>query len=94
MRTYKLSQDQYDRIKELQGGKCFICRRATGASKNLAVDHDHSCCPKTPTCGKCTRGLLCSRCNHDVLGHLRDDVDALLRAVDYLNHPPALDVIG
>lgn len=29
----------------------------------LHVDHNHDCCPKTPTCGSCTRGVLCTRHN-------------------------------
>lgn len=68
-----------------QGGKCFICQRATGKRRRLAVDHDH----KT---GR-VRGLLCNPCNRDVLGHLRDSVAALERAVTYLKHPPADQVL-
>lgn len=30
---------------------------------NLHIDHNHDCCPKPPTCGKCTRGVLCTRHN-------------------------------
>ena len=29
----------------------------------LHVDHNHDCCPRTPTCGQCTRGVLCTRHN-------------------------------
>jgi hypothetical protein len=36
------------------------------------VDHDHACCAKATSCGKCIRGLLCSACN-TALGMLRDD---------------------
>ncbi|WP_026317045.1 endonuclease VII domain-containing protein [Actinokineospora enzanensis] len=89
-RTYGLSPAEYDALYRAQGGTCFICRRARGTgARRLSVDHDHGCCPGPVSCGGCVRGLLCRSCNRDVLGHLRDDVDALLRAVDYLTDPPA-----
>ncbi|WKW85932.1 holliday junction revolvase [Gordonia Phage PhinkBoden] len=87
--NYNITAEEYWEIYEAQGGKCAICRRATGKSKKLSVDHYHS-----PDGGGWVRGLLCGPCNRDVLGHLRDEVEALQRAIDYLENPPALDVIG
>jgi hypothetical protein len=85
--TYGITADEYWAIYEAQGGCCFICRRAKGsARKKLSVDH----CHKTGI----VRGLLCSPCNRNVLGHLRDCVGALMRAIYYLLHPPAVPVIG
>lgn len=78
---YGLTVEQYWEIYEYQGRKCFICMRATGARKKLSVDH----CHKTGQ----VRGLLCLGCNRNVLGHLRDDVEALERAIDYLTFHPA-----
>ena len=92
LRTYNLTPDEYNALYELQGGSCYICQRATGKVKRLSVDHDHSCCPGSTSCGACVRGLLCRNCNRDVLGHLRDSVVALQRAMDYLNDPPARKV--
>lgn len=86
MATYGISADEYQQILEFQGGVCAICRRANGRTKRLSVDHDHSL--------MIVRGLLCSNCNRGVLGHLRDSVEALLRAVDYLGSPPAVSVVG
>ena len=86
--NYKLTEDQYWYLWRQQGGVCYICARARGTTKRLSVDHDHACCPTTPTCGECTRGLLCSKCNRDVLGHLRDDPEAMLRGYEYLKNPP------
>lgn len=78
---YSLTVEVYWLIYEFQGGRCYICRRATGVRKRLSVDHDH----KTGL----VRGLLCTMCNRNVLGHLRDDPEAVQRAKDYLLDPPA-----
>lgn len=90
--TYNISYDQYWAIYDSQGGRCYLCRRATGMRRKLSVDHDHSCCPKNTSCGQCVRGLLCSTCNN-IYGHLRDDVAAFQRAIDYLEYPPARAVL-
>ena len=92
--TYGITEDQYWAIYEVQGGRCYGCRRASGRSKRLAVDHDHACCPELPACGKCVRGLLCAHCNRDVLGHLRDEIAAFYRFIEYLTDPPARRVLG
>lgn len=84
--TYGINAEEYERILKFQGGVCYICRRANGARKRLSVDHCH-------TTGF-VRGLCCGPCNRDVLGHLRDDIEALQRAIDYLTTPPATKVIG
>lgn len=84
--VFGISAEDYRAMYESQGGKCAICQRATGASKRLAVEHDHAT--------GWIRGLCCSPCNVGVLGHLRDDPEALLRAADYLMNPPAFAVIG
>lgn len=84
---YKMTRETYEALYELQGGRCGICRRANGKTKRLSVDHDHSCCPTTPTCGQCTRGLLCGPCNR-LLGFARDAVEFFRRCIDYLENPP------
>lgn len=91
--TYSITYEQYWQIYEAQGGKCFICRRANGTRRKLSVDHDHSCCKGSTSCGKCVRGLLCRSCNRNVLGHLRDDPEAFRRGIEYLNNPPARSVL-
>ena len=78
--TYGLPEGAYDALYAFQGGRCWGCRRATGASRRLAVDHDH-------VTGR-ARMLLCSRCNQ-MVGHLRDDPDAFRRLADALENPPA-----
>lgn len=85
--TYGITAEEYWAIYEAQGGRCYICQRATGNGKRrLSVDHDHAT-------GE-VRGLLCLPDNRNVLGHLRDSVEALQRAIDYLTDPPAKQIIG
>ena len=81
-KTYGIPAEAYWTLYEAQGGVCFICRRATGKTKRLAVDHDH-------TTGE-VRGLLCGPCNQ-MLGRL--GVHELLNALDYLHNPPARKVL-
>lgn len=61
------------KLKE-QNDHCALCEATQFTHrKRLAVDHDHSCCPKRG-CGKCNRGILCATCNYK-LGQL----EAVLR---------------
>lgn len=87
-KVYGITAVEYDALMELQGGLCYICRRAP-ISKRLAVDHDHAT--------GLVRGLLCPDnergCNHAVIGNLEAHsqdglLAALKRAVDYIEHPP------
>jgi hypothetical protein len=82
-RVYGLGDGDYDRIYAHQDGRCPLCRRATGKTRKLSVDHDH----KTLI----VRGLLCRPCN-TLLGHARDDPQFFDRAKDYLLNPPALAI--
>lgn len=77
--AYGLNPGEYQRLYEFQGGVCAGCRRATGRTKRLAVDHDHSTME--------ARGLLCGPCNR-LVGHFRDDPSTFIRLADYLAHPP------
>lgn len=69
-----------------QGGGCAICQATEpGGRGTWHVDHDHTCCtPGKRVCGRCIRGLLCSRCNVG-LGNFRDDPQLLLGAARYLD---------
>jgi hypothetical protein len=90
--TYELTDEEYQALYEFQGGRCYICRRANGTTKRLAVDHNHRlpCSTvhgQTKGCKQCVRGLLCSLCN-DTIAHLRDDPLAAARIIEYLGLPP------
>jgi len=85
LRTYGISAFDYGRIYEYQNRRCAICQRATGKVRRLSVDH----CHKTGV----VRGELCRPCNV-MLGHARDDREFFIRAIDYLDSPPAIRAIG
>ena len=81
---FGISREKFDALFESQGNLCAICRGDDPGTNFWAVDHDHACCPGSDkTCGKCIRGILCSRCNH-ALGHARDSVEILSAMIDYL----------
>lgn len=88
--TYGITAELYAALYEFQGGRCALCRWATGKTRRLSVDHDHKCQvghdPKMG-CPECVRGLLCRPCNN-LLGVIRDSVEYLRRAIDYLLDPP------
>jgi hypothetical protein len=70
---YGMTTLDYEIMVDQQEGKCKIC----SSEEKLFVDHCHDS-------GK-VRGLLCNTCNRS-LGLLKDDVDVLLSAVEYLNN--------
>lgn len=80
-KKFNLSIEDYDRMLEAQGGVCAICKQPETHKRNdkvkaLAVDHDHRT-------GK-IRGLLCADCNTGI-GKLKDSIDVLTSAVQYLS---------
>jgi len=77
-------KEVYKELFEKQGNVCAICgnpetRKAPNSKgkkiSNLSIDHNH----KTGE----VRGLLCHRCNAG-LGQFRENVEFLLKAVEYL----------
>lgn len=85
MDTYGLAPGEYERLLIAQGGRCAIhgCR-ATGRTKRLAVDHNHAT-------GE-VRGLLCGPHNQ-LLGYNGDNPDTFRSLADYLESPPARQVL-
>lgn len=71
MRLYGITLEQQEGMKISQDGKCAICLE----EKKLVVDHCHAS-------GR-VRGLLCHSCNK-AIGFLKDDMDRIARAIDYL----------
>jgi hypothetical protein len=64
-KKYGIFPRWYEEKLSEQNGGCAICgKRDNGVINSFAIDHNHNCCPeKKRSCGKCVRGLLCSRCN-------------------------------
>lgn len=91
---HRMTMEEYEALKEYQGGVCYICRFAKGIRRLLQVDHDHKkakaeCAhPHEESCRNCWRGLLCGTCN-TMLGRARDIADVFRRAIEYLEDPPA-----
>ena len=86
LRRYGLTMADFDRMLAEQGGVCAICGATEpGGQGKWHVDHDHSCCnTRKISCGKCIRGLLCSRCNIGI-GNFADDPARIRAAADYLD---------
>lgn len=71
-----LTREEFDKLHEAQEGKCAICQKVpTENDKRLHVDHNHQTL--------IVRGLLCHKCN-TALGLFDDDIERMLKAVQYL----------
>ena len=92
--TFGMPAEMYTALYRLQGGRCYVCRRATGKRKRLAVDHDHVLAfahghPVDQGCPKCWRGLACGFCNQYVLGRIGGNSNTYDRIAAELRDPPA-----
>lgn len=76
---HKLPQEKYNSMLSLYEGKCWSCKERPG----IVIDHDHKCCDKTYSCGKCVRGILCSQCN-TALGLLKENEAMIGNLLIYL----------
>lgn len=73
--NYGMDDIDYHRMLAAQGGVCAICKKEEPRGRKLSFDHDHAT-------GK-VRSLLCSGCNQ-AIGYIKENPDALSKAVDYL----------
>ena len=73
---YGITPTEYVNMLERQGGRCAICDSPDHAAKDWQVDHDHAT--------GYVRGLLCRPCNV-AIGLMKDDVDRMKRAIEYLS---------
>lgn len=84
MARFNMTDEQYDAILEVQGGKCPICLKRP-AGKYFPVDHDHRT--------MLVRGIPCTFCNLQFIGR-HADPEKFRRAAEYLENPPAQQVVG
>lgn len=71
-------------MAEAQMGCCYLCGEPLPVEpRKVHVDHDHSCCRGSRSCGTCIRGLACEACNTGV-GMFGDDPDRMRRVADSL----------
>ena len=81
-RRYNITPQEYETKLASQDYKCALCGKDASDNKRggklepLYVDHCH-------TSGK-LRDLLCHQCNSG-LGQFKDNIEFLLKAVDYLH---------
>ena len=78
-KCYGISNADYERIFDEQGGCCKICGSSSSGSKvskRLFVDHCHFT--------NQVRGLLCHGCNA-AIGLMKEDTLRLQKAINYLN---------
>jgi len=74
-KNHGITINDYDKMKELQGNVCAICRKELGDRHDAHVDHNH----KTEE----IRGILCNNCNA-ALGFIDDNEDILWSMMEYL----------
>lgn len=81
LRRYGITIQILNKYLKLQKNKCKCCNILL--KNNYKIDHDHLCCPKVGSCGKCIRGILCNNCNLS-LGLNKENIKILQGQIKYL----------
>lgn len=79
-RLHHLTKEQYETMLEEQQG---LCANPNCFADADVIDHDHSCCPKKRSCGKCVRGILCRPCN-TAEGFLKSNPNLAIGLAEYI----------
>jgi hypothetical protein len=89
-KAHGLLPDQWFAMLDEQRGLCYLCEKPLPEDRSkIAIDHDHSHCPKDRSCGLCRRGMAHMNCNSGV-GLFGDDPALLRLAAANLEQSQAL----
>lgn len=78
-----ITLERRNSILESQNYVCALCLLPEQDNNKFVIDHDHNCCPKSFSCGKCIRGIIHSKCNK-AIGFLEDKEKLAIMAYEYL----------
>lgn len=84
LQKYGLNSRTYENLFQSQNGKCAVCEDSLDGRK-ICIDHDHKCCPRFKSCGKCVRGILCYNCN-TAEGLLKSNPDIVRKLLKYIEN--------
>lgn len=73
---YNISENDFNLMAK---NGCEVC----GSFESLVIDHNHNCCQSANSCGKCVRGVLCSKCNM-AEGLLGSDIKKIKSLLEYV----------
>lgn len=85
LRTYGVTLDEWESVWKFQGEVCAICGKPGAQTRAPHTEHDHAT--------GLFRGICCFFCNAYLLRQ-RVTPELLRRAADYLENPPAVQVLG
>lgn len=83
--AHSITGDQFREMLDAQDSRCYLCTEPLNpdVARGIHVDHDHTCCRGSRSCGKCIRGLACHGCNTGI-GAFGDDPERMRRVADNL----------
>jgi hypothetical protein len=90
LKTYELTEADYWKLYEYQGGRCYVCH---GKRKTLDVDHDHLRALKFGMRAS-VRGLVCARENRWAIPGVANNADVAASLAVYLRDPPGYRILG
>jgi hypothetical protein len=89
LKKYQMTSEDFEILLELQNGLCYACDRDLSelSERDIQIDHNHICCNKDGSCGKCVRGIICGECNRGI-ARFKEDSNLLRQVADRMDNPP------